>query len=135
MRSIAVLIFALLAHAQDPLAGVFDRAVAALSAGDYAAAESGFQQVLKASPNHIGALGNLGVVYARSEQFDKAIGVYQRALRLVPNEKGLQLNLGLAYLKQESWAEALPVFQALVKADPGSKQARSLLATTQLHTG
>ena len=41
----------------------FDHAVAAMSNGDYAAAERGFQQVLKIEPKNIGALGNLGVVF------------------------------------------------------------------------
>ena len=135
MRLIALLIAVALAHAADPLAKVFDHAVAALSAGNYTAAEAGFQQVLKSQPNHIGALGNLGVVYARTAQWNKSVDIYRRALRLVPNDKGLLLNLGLAYVKQESWTEALPVFQTLVKTDPASPQARTLLATTQLHTG
>src|SRR6266567_3814189 len=121
--------------AADPLAQVFDKAVAALSAGDYTAAEAGFQQVLKAAPNHVGAMGNLGVVYSRTARFDQAIAVYRRALRLSPNDKGLLLNLGLAYVKQESYADARPVFQSLVKADPRNLQARELLATSELHTG
>jgi tetratricopeptide (TPR) repeat protein len=136
MRFIACLVLAAgLVCAAEPLAQVFDKAAAALSSGDYAAAEAGFQQVLKASPNHIGALGNLGVVYSKTGRLDKAIGVYRRALRLSPSDKGLLLNLGLAYVKQDSYADALPIFQSLVKAAPGNLQARELLATTELHTG
>src|SRR5512140_2774114 len=103
-----------LLQAADSLSDVFQRAAAALAAGDYAAAESGFQQVLKASPNHLGALGNLGVVYSRSERPTEAIAVYRRALRLAPNEKGLLLNLGLAHLKSDAHAEALPYFQRVL---------------------
>ena len=86
--------------AADPLAQVFEKASTALSKADYAAAEAGFQQVLKASPKHIGALGNLGVVYSRTLRFDKAIEVYRRALALSPSDKGLLLNLGLAYTEE-----------------------------------
>ena len=129
------LVAALAALAAEPPALVFDKAVAALSTGDYITAESGFLQVLKVSPNHIGALGNLGVVYSRTQQVDKAIAVYRRALRLSPADKGLLLNLGLAYMKQDSYAAALPVFERLVKADPRNLQARELLATSQLYTG
>jgi len=135
MRVTLCLLAAGLILGADPLAQVFDKAAAALSRGDYTVAEEGFQQVLKGSPNHIGALGNLGVVYSRTDQVDKAISVYRRALKLSPADKGLLLNLGLAYMKQESYALALPVFQNLVKAAPQNLQARELLATSELYTG
>jgi cytochrome c-type biogenesis protein CcmH/NrfG len=109
--------------------------VKALSAGNYAAAEAGFQQVPRASPNHIGALQNLGLVHSRTERLDRAIPVYRRALVLSPNHKGLLMNLGLAYVQQESYAEALPVFENLAKADPASLPARELLATSEFYTG
>ena len=135
MRVIPWLAAATLILAADPLAQVFDKAAAALSTRDYAAAEAGFQQVLKASPNHIGALGNLGVVYSRTSRFDEAIAVYKRALVLSPSDRGLLLNLGLAYVRQDSYAEALPIFQKLVQSDPRNLQARALLATCELHIG
>jgi len=127
-------LFALTLQAADPQAALFEKAVAALTTRDYATAEAGFQQVLKSQPNHIGALGNLGVVYTRTARFDRAIVVYAQALKLAPQDPGLQLNLGLAYMKQESYAEALPLFAHLAQ-NPRNLQARELLATTQLHLG
>jgi tetratricopeptide (TPR) repeat protein len=121
--------------AADALLPVFQKAVAALSAGDYAAAEAGFQQVLKAAPNHVGALGNLGVVYSRTSRPGQAIAAYQRALRIVPRDQALMLNLGLIYVKQESYTDALPLFEKLVAANRSNLQARELLVTCQLNTG
>jgi tetratricopeptide (TPR) repeat protein len=132
---LCILCLACLARAADPLLPVFQKAAAALGSGDYAAAEAGFQQVLKAAPDNVAALGNLGVVYSRTSRPDKAIAVYRRALRIVPQDKGLTLNLGLVYLKQESYSDALPLFAKVVAADPGHRQARELLATCQLNTG
>jgi tetratricopeptide (TPR) repeat protein len=114
---------------------IFEGAVRALSAGDYGAAEQGFLAVLKASPQNIGALGNLGVVYSRTNRPGKAIAVYHRALKISPNDSLLQLNLGLAYLKQDDHARALPLFAQVIAAEPGHKQARELLATCRLYTG
>src|SRR5262245_44200030 len=114
----------------EPLARIFERASAALAAADYPAAEQGFNEVLKSSPNHIGALGNLGVIYSRTERPDRAIDCYRRALKLSPRDRGLLLNLGLAYLKQEAHTEALPVFRQLLAAYPKDLQARELLATS-----
>ena len=111
--------------AADALQPVFQKAVAALSSGNYPAAEAGFQQVLKTAPNHVGALGNLGVVYSRTSRPDKAIAVYQRALRIAPQDRGLMLNLGLTYIKQESFTDALPLFEKLAAADPFVRRYRT----------
>ena len=122
-------------QAEDTLETTFQKASVALSAGDYAAAERGFRAVLRAEPNHIGALGNLGVVYSRTHQTSKAIEVYRQALRLSPGDKGLLLNLGLAYVQEERYGQALPLFSEIVSSDPHHQQARELLATCRLYTG
>jgi len=109
----------------------FRNAAAALSAANYAEAERGFQAVLKQEPRNVGALGNLGVVYSKTNRFAKAIDTYKTALKLAPNEPNLTLNLGLAYLKQEQFAEALPLFQKL----PQSGRVSQLLATCFVETG
>ena len=121
-------------QAADPMEAVFNKAASALSAHDYAAAEQGFQTVLKAQPANIAALGNLGVVYARTNRPTQAITIYRRALRIAPGDKGLLTNLGLAYVKQEQFAEALPVFEKLA-IDPANQQAHELLATCLLALG
>src|SRR5690348_5709162 len=112
------LLGSLLLHAQDAPETTFQKASAALSAGDYAAAELGFQQVLKSAPNNIGALGNLGVVYSRTNRTAKAIAVYRQALELSPEDSALKLNLGLLYLKEGQHGDALPLFAQSVAADP-----------------
>lgn len=115
---------------------VFVSASQALQAGRLGEAERGFLEVLKREPSNIGALGNLGVLYSRSDQPSKAIGVYRRALQLAPREAGLLLNLGLAYLKTDDFASAKPLFAQLApQPGPRQAQARELLAITQLQTG
>ncbi len=113
----------------------FEQAVSALGSGDYAAAEAGFQAVLKSDRNNVGALGNLGVVYSRTGQTDKAIAVYRKALAIQPNEPQLLLNLGLAYLKAELEAEALPIFRRVVVLRPADVRAQELLATAEIAAG
>lgn len=111
-------------------ARIFEEAARALAGGDYAAAQAGFEQVLRREPNHLGALGNLGVVHNRLEQPAQAVAIYRRALGLAPREAGLRLNLGLAYMKLENYAAARDQFAGL-----GSAQARELHAICQLQTG
>jgi tetratricopeptide (TPR) repeat protein len=117
MRVLALLMAAAcLGGAAQSTADIFNRAAAALASGDYSAAESGFLEVLKTSPNHVATLENLGLVYSRTKELDKAIAMYHRALEIDPDNQGVQLNLGLAYMKKASYAEALPIFQSLMKS-------------------
>src|SRR5438132_12955260 len=97
---VELILIAVAALAAEPVEAIFQRAVAALSAGDYASAEQGFRSVLKSEPNNIGALGNLGVVYSRANRLSDAAETYRRALRLAPSDKGLLLNLGLVEFRR-----------------------------------
>jgi tetratricopeptide (TPR) repeat protein len=131
-----VLLCGLLANAQSESAQViFDRAVQALSAGDYSGAEQGFQAILKQQPNNVGAIGNLGILYARTSRMDKAIAEYLRALRLSPNDEAILLNLGIVYVKEELHSRALPYFERVLAIDPHNQQARQLLDVCRLYTG
>ena len=125
----------ILLGAAEPAKEVFDKAVQALSAGDYASAERGFQTVLRQEPNQIAALANLGVIYSRTSRADLAISAYRKALHLSPDDQPILLNLGLVYLKQEAHAKALPYFERVVKLDPSNLQARQLLAVSRAYTG
>lgn len=121
--------------AAEPAKEAFDGAVRALTAGDYDAAEHGFQAVLRDQPHNIAALSNLGVIYSRTNRADQAIAFYRRALQLSPNDKALLLNLGLVYLKQEAHGRASPYFARVVALDPQNLQARQLLAVCRVYLG
>jgi tetratricopeptide (TPR) repeat protein len=114
---------------------IFRRGTDALARADYPAAERAFLTVLKTEPRNMGALGNLGVVYARTHRSAKAIGVYERALNLAPRDQRLLVNLGLAYFKQEQYGRALPAFKQVEALDPTNWQARELAASCRLFSG
>ena len=118
----------------DQLQAVFEKAASALATRDYVGAERGFQAVLKAQPDNVGAQGNLGVVYSRTHRYVQAIDIYQRALRIAPGDMALETNLGLAYIKQEQYSAALPIFEKLA-GDTHNLQARELVATCRLALG
>jgi tetratricopeptide (TPR) repeat protein len=112
-----------LLRAMPPQTQVFERGVAELNAGDYAAAETDFEQVLRAFPNHVGTLQDLGLVYSRTNRLDQAVAMFRRALELRPDDPSLLLNLGVAYIRRESFGDALPVFQKLGGAPLASSSA------------
>ena len=136
MRSVLfITVFLLPVVADDTAEVVFQKAAAALTAGDYGAAEKGFAAVLKSQPNHVGALGNLGVVYSRTQRSARAIEIYERALRLSPGDGALRLNLGLVHFKQENYRQAESQFARVIATQANHRQARELLATCQIHLG
>src|ERR1700721_2686442 len=130
----SALAFAML-FSPDTAKQTFESASQALNSGDYPAAEAGFNKVLELDPHNVGALANLGVVYAKTHRYGKAIQVYQRALRISPQMREVQLDLGLAYLKQEDYIHALPYFRQLHTQSPSDHQATMLLATCLTFSG
>jgi len=115
---------------------VFEHASEALQRGDYSAAESGFRKVLQSEPGNLQRpLGNLGVLYSRTNRDAHAIDVYQQALHAAPQDGGILLNLGRVYLKQDDYARALPYFRRLHARDPGNLQATNRLATCLVYGG
>lgn len=121
--------------AAEPPKAIFDRAVQALTTGNYPVAEQEFQAVLRQEPMNIAAIVNLGILYARTNRTDKAVAEYKKALELSPNDEPILLNLGLVYLKQEFHSKALPYFARVVQMDPRNLQARQLLAVCRIYTG
>src|SRR5260370_39031942 len=100
MKLIASAIAIALLLVSDPTRQTFESATEALNAGEYPAAEAGFNKILAADPRNVSALANLGMLYSKTHRYGKAIQVYQRALRVSPQLREIQLGLGLAYLKQ-----------------------------------
>ncbi len=122
-------------QSESSLEATFNSAMAAMQDGQYADAETGFSAVLAADPQNLPALGNLGVLYARTHRLAEAIRVDQRALKVDPNDPSLLLNLGLAYMKQEAYGQAQPFFQRLSTAQPNNPRAALLLATCMVLGG
>src|ERR1700733_11066496 len=119
----------------DTARQTFESAMQALNAGDYPAAEAGFNKILAADPRNVSALANLGVLYAKTHRYGKAIQVYQRALRVSPQLREIQPDPGPAYLKQEDYVHALPYFRELHARSPSDPQATMLLATCLTFSG
>ena len=94
----------------DP-ATIFARGQAALQSGKLQDAEQDFRQVLQLDPKSAAAYANLGVVYMRRKQWNKAIGTLQTAERLAPQLAGVRLNIGLAYYRQNEFLKATSCFR------------------------
>jgi len=119
--------------AADP-AQLFQAGQAALNRGSLDEAERDFRRVLAANPQVGGAYVNLGVVYMRRKQWEKALEFLDRAQHLMPQESGIRLNIGLAYFRQSEFLKAIPPFESVVRDQPEALQPRHLLGLCYFFT-
>jgi tetratricopeptide (TPR) repeat protein len=110
----------------DP-AKLFQRGQDALTHGQLDEAEHAFRSVLQLDPKSGGAYANLGVVYMRRKQWNKALESLHQAERLMPQVPGIRLNIGLAYYRQNEFPKAIPPFESVLRDQPDAAQARYLL--------
>jgi tetratricopeptide (TPR) repeat protein len=130
---IALCLFVGAALGEDA-ASLFARAQARERAGDLAAAERLYRQVIRIDPRSAEALANLGVVLARQQKYAAAIEQYSRALAIKPALVSLRLILGLALLNSGRAATAVDEIQAYLKSEPGDRRAQQLLANALLES-
>ena len=114
------------AQAADP-AQLFQHGQEALGANQLDTAERDFRQVLQLDPKAAAAYANLGVVYMRRKQWDKALAMLHKAEPLIPRVPGIRLNIGLAYFRQNEFLKAIPPFESVVRDQPDAEQPRYLL--------
>ena len=91
------------------------------------AAESAFRRVLAADPSMVGAHVNLGVVYMRRQQWDRALVELNAAGKLAPDVPGIRLNIGLVHFRRGDYAAGIPPLESVLRDQPTSDQARYLL--------
>jgi tetratricopeptide (TPR) repeat protein len=120
------------AFAQQSDAELFARAVAAHQTGDFEAALEAYQSVLKAQPDHVQALSNIGAVHARLGQHDKAIEYYRKALEIDGFNLPIRFNLGLAYYRAAQLPDTVAELTRVVAAQPENRNATLLLADCYL---
>lgn len=95
-------------------------------------AEALFQDAMKANPQNILTLNNLGVLYLRMSESDtykndkdalleKAVHTFEKILERSPNFIQPRYNLGLCYMKKENYGKAEQYFNEVIELDPLSE--------------
>ncbi|HTM18474.1 MAG TPA: tetratricopeptide repeat protein [Terracidiphilus sp.] len=108
-------------------AGIRANAIALEQRGDNDKAEQAWQALAKADPRNAEALAHLGLLEARQERLEKAIGFYRQAIAIDPDLPGLQMNLGLALFKAAQFPGAIQMFASEIKKHPGDQRLTILL--------
>jgi cytochrome c-type biogenesis protein CcmH/NrfG len=73
---------------------------------------------LKADPNNVGLLENIGNVYYDAQQFPTAIDYYQRALKVEPANTGVRTDMATAIWYTGNADAAIAEFQKSLSYDP-----------------
>ncbi len=77
-----------------------------------------YQNALKARPNSIEALYNLGMYYQENNEYDKAIVQYTTLLQFEPKNKLAPFNIGFIYLEHLSnYPKAVKYFTDAIRSD------------------
>ncbi len=95
--------------------------------GDTAPAHAAFTEILKAHPDHLGALTGLGYCAFRQGNLAEADGHFQAALRLEPDNTEVLYGLAMLCHRQGRLEEAKGFLETLLKSKPDHAEARTLL--------
>ncbi len=92
--------------------------------GDYAAALTVFDAVLKTHPNNVEALTVTGYLLTRLGRVEAAIAMLQQAFAHDPRSSATASALGLEYLCASRYGEAKAAYQHALALDPNNFNAR-----------
>jgi Tfp pilus assembly protein PilF len=73
---------------------------------------------LRADPENVNALMQLGIIYARAAETEEARKVFEKALEHDPKNAALKNNLGNVYFLDGKYAEARLAYEDAVALDP-----------------
>jgi predicted O-linked N-acetylglucosamine transferase (SPINDLY family) len=82
-----------------------------------------YQSAVALQPDHVGAIGNLGVALQESAQIDEAVKLLRTAAQLEPATMAHAQNLGIALCRQRNFAEAETVLRGALLLQPDSPEA------------
>jgi tetratricopeptide (TPR) repeat protein len=108
-------------------AGLRANAIAFEQRGENAEAEQAWRTIAETDPRNAEALAHLGLLEARQNRLENAIGFYRRAIALNPELPGLQMNLGLALFKGAQFPDAMKAFSAEIEKHPDDQRLTILL--------
>ncbi len=106
-----------------------------LAAGDLAAAEALYHDILRARPQHAGALNSLGIMLQQQGRFHEAINYFQRALARRPEFAGGHCNLGAALYALGRLDEAAACFDRALVLQPELAEAHNRLGMVRRGQG
>lgn len=101
---------------------------AAYDAGAPKAAVLAYQRALELSPGNPDVLTDLGTMYLRTNEVDKAIASFKAAGEADPKHSKSRFNLGIALMAAKRYSEAGEAFSQYLSLDPQGENAAAAQA-------
>jgi tetratricopeptide (TPR) repeat protein len=114
---------------------VFDKGYEAWQKKEYEKAAGFFQQAINAYPAYDAAYNNLGVVYMKLDQPDKALAALQAAVKLNDKDADADRNLARLLIMNTEYAKADELVKKSLMVEPSDPGGLTLASIAELKTG
>jgi tetratricopeptide (TPR) repeat protein len=94
-----------------------------------------FQEALRASPDHLIALENLGNAYRQQKRWAEARTILERALAVGPRDPAVNYSLGMVYAQTGDTAQGYQYLRQALQLRPAYPEALNNLGVLYLRTG
>jgi len=112
-----------------------NRAIDFYNQEQYKDAEIYFKKAIELKPDYAEAYANLGALYAKFKEYDKAIKLYQECIKIKPSYAGAYTNLGNALNKTARHEEAVYFHKTAISLDDKSANHFSNCASAYKNMG
>jgi tetratricopeptide (TPR) repeat protein len=106
---------------------LYDQAKSAQSQGDIGAAIAKYEEILRIAPRLSAAYNNLGALYFRQRDFQKAAKILEAGLKLNPAMPSASALLGISLFEMGEYEEARPRLEAALRANASDSNAKLYL--------
>lgn len=120
------------ADADPRVQDLYAQAKDAEASGNPAEAIAKYESILQIAPNLAAAYNNLGALYLRQREYDKAAAVLEKGLKLDPKMSSASALLGIALYETGDYARARPRLESALRANPKDSNVEITLANDLL---
>ena len=106
---------------------LYSQAKAAQSSNDISGAISKYEEILRIAPRLGPAYNNLGALYFRQRDYQKAAAVLEQGLKINPAMPSASALLGISLFEMGEYAKARPPLEAALRANAGDANAQMFL--------
>ena len=107
---------------------LYSQAKTAQSQGDIGAAISKYQEILSLAPRLGPAYNNLGALYFRQHDYQKAAAILEQGLKINPTMPSASALLGISLYEMAEYGKARPRLEAALRVNPNDSNAQMFLA-------
>ena len=114
---------------------LYGQAKTAQSQGDIAAAISKYQEILRLAPRLGPAYNNLGTLYFRQHDYQKAGAILEQGLKINPTMPSASALLGISLYEMAEYAKARSRLEAALRVNPNDSNAQMFLVKDLIRLG